>query len=95
MRHKVTDAGRRSSYGRLDVVCRTVVTIGGMEPGHGSQVLEDTVGQIAGAKPRAGVHGPLFGLSVNALSEPASLLSRFRFWSCPDRQTPTQAIRMR
>ncbi len=60
MRHKVTDAGRRSSYGRLDVVCRTVVTIGGMEPGHGSQVLEDTVGQIAGAKLEPGPHGPLF-----------------------------------
>src|SRR6185369_11522485 len=49
-RYKVADACRWPSRDRLDIVGETIIPIGGMEPGHGQQVLEDMAGQIAAAK---------------------------------------------
>jgi hypothetical protein len=48
--NKITDAGRRPSCDRLYIMRETIITIGGMETGHGRQVLEDMVRQIAAAK---------------------------------------------
>ena len=49
-RHKVTDAGRRPAGDRLDIVCKAIIAVGGMEAGHGQQVLEDMLRQLAAAQ---------------------------------------------
>ena len=47
LRGKVTDTRRRPSCDRLDIVRETIIAIGGVEAGHGQEVLEDMLGQIA------------------------------------------------
>jgi hypothetical protein len=45
-RHKVTDAGRRPAGNYFNIVRQTIITIGGMEPGHGRQVLEEWLDKL-------------------------------------------------
>jgi hypothetical protein len=49
-RDEVTDALRRPPGDCLDVMRQTIITVGGMEAGHGPEMFEYMVGQIAAAQ---------------------------------------------
>src|SRR5215831_7846995 len=49
-RHKVMDAGRRLASDRLDIVRQAIIAVGGMEVGHGQQMLENVIRQLAAAQ---------------------------------------------
>src|SRR5215831_15927330 len=46
LRHKVTNARRGPSDDCLDIVRETIITVSGMEAGHGQEVSREMVGQI-------------------------------------------------
>jgi hypothetical protein len=49
-RNIVSGARGGPSCDRLDIVCKTIIAVGGMESRHCQQMLEDMVRQIATAK---------------------------------------------
>jgi hypothetical protein len=49
-RDKLTDARRAPPGDCLDVMRQTIITGGGMEAGHGQEMFEHMVGQIAAAQ---------------------------------------------
>ena len=62
MRDEVAAVCRSPSRYRFDIMRETIISIGGMEPGHSEQVFKNMLGQIAVAKLLV---PPLFQRDIN------------------------------